>query len=85
MTSATLELYNALVDAGVDKDKAQSAASVVVMREEAAQFATRADIGELKADIANSKSDLQRFLFMALVGQAVFVIGMVITLIQVLS
>lgn len=85
MTSATLEIYNALVDAGVDKDKAKSAASVVVMREEAAQFATKSDIGELKAEIANIKTDLQRFLFMALVGQAVFVIGMAITLVQVLS
>ena len=85
MTTATLELYNALIDAGVDKDKAQSAASAVVTREEATQFASKADIGDLKADIANIKTDLQRFLFVALVGQAVFVIGMTITLIQVLS
>jgi hypothetical protein len=31
MSSATLELYNALIEAGVDKDKAEAAAKAVVL------------------------------------------------------
>ncbi len=78
MATTTIDLYNALVEAGVDKEKARVAAESVVSRDEAQHFATKADIAELKAD-------LQRFLFVALVTQAVFLIGMTITLIQILT
>ena len=81
----TYDLYNALLDAGVEKDKAQKAAETVVSRSEAEHFATKADISDLKAQGERNKSDLQRFLFTALVTQAIFVVGMVITLIQVLA
>jgi hypothetical protein len=85
MTAATLELYKALIAAGVDEKDAKTAANAVVGREESLQFANKTDIAELKIEIANTKTELQRFLFLALVSQAVFVIGMTVTLIQILS
>ncbi len=44
MSSATLELYNALIEAGVDKEKAEAAAKAVVSREEAKELATKTDL-----------------------------------------
>ena len=85
MTTATLELYKALIAAGVDEKDAKTAANAVVGREEAIQFANKTDIADLKIEIANTKTDLQRFLFLALVSQAVFVIGMTVTLTQILT
>jgi hypothetical protein len=85
MTAVTLELYNALIAAGVDEKKAKTAANAVIGREETIQFVGKTDIAELRVEIANIKTDLQRFLFLALVGQAVFVIGMAFTLIQLLT
>lgn len=85
MSTATIEIYNALVKAGIDKDKAQTVADSIVTREDAKHFATKADIGALKADMANLKSDLQRFVFTTAVTQTVFLVGMTITLIQVLG
>ncbi len=85
MTVATLELYKALIAAGVGEKKAKTAANAVIGREEAIQFASKVDIAELKAEIANIRSDLHRFLSLALVSQAVFVIGMTLTLIQFLT
>ena len=78
MTSATITLYELLVEAGIDKDKARGISEEFITRADAQHFAT-------KADIANLRSNLERFLFTALVTQAVFIIGMVITLIQLLN
>ena len=50
----------------------------VVTSDDAIHFATKSDVTELK-------SDLQRFLFMALVTQAVFIIGIVVGLIEVIG
>ena len=44
MATATLELYNALIEAGVDKEKAEAAAKAVITREEARQFTTKSDL-----------------------------------------
>jgi len=51
MSSATLELYNALIDAGVDKEKAEQASKAVITRAEAQAFATKSNIAELRADM----------------------------------
>ncbi len=85
MSTTTIQLYTALVEAGVDKEKAREAAEAVVSRDEAQHFATKADIGEVKAHIEQTKSEIQRFVFTALVTQAIFLIGMTITLIQILT
>lgn len=78
MSTATIELYNALVKAGIDEDKAKKVAENVVTRDDAQHFVTKADITALEGR-------LQRFVFTALVTQAVFLVGMTITLIQVLG
>ena len=45
MTQATLELYEALIAAGVDESRARAAASSVMSSEQAkATFATKADL-----------------------------------------
>ena len=45
MTNATIELYEALIAAGVDDDKARAAAKSVLAREEARQtLATKTDL-----------------------------------------
>jgi hypothetical protein len=51
MTTATLELYNALIEAGVDKERAEAAVRAVVSKELAKEFATKADIVELKPQL----------------------------------
>jgi hypothetical protein len=58
MSSATLELYNALIEAGVDKEKAEAAARAVVSREETKEFATKSDIALLKSELTETKSHL---------------------------
>ncbi len=40
MSMATIELYCALVEAGVDEDKARQAAEAIVSREEPREFDT---------------------------------------------
>jgi len=43
MTSATLELYHALIEAGVSKEKAEAAARAVITRQEAKDFLVTKD------------------------------------------
>ena len=51
MTTATLELYNALIDAGVEKDKAEAAATAVLSREQVKDFATKTDLIETRSQL----------------------------------
>jgi len=43
MTSTTLELYHALIEAGVSKEKAEAAAKAVITRQEAKDFLVTKD------------------------------------------
>lgn len=74
MSSATIELYNALIEAGVDKNKAEQAAKAVISREEATTFATRGDIADLKAEI-----------YKAMAVQTLAIIAGVVGLMQTLN
>lgn len=78
MSSTTVDLYTALIEAGVEKQKAKQVADKIITTDDAVHFATKADIASLKAD-------LQRFIFVTLVSQAVFVISLTVTLIQVIG
>ncbi len=52
MTAATLELYHALVDAGVNKEKAERAAKAVISRDEAKDLlATRTELLKVKNEL----------------------------------
>ena len=43
MTTATLELYHALIEAGVPKDRAEAAARAVITRQEAREILVTKD------------------------------------------
>ncbi len=73
MSSATIELYNALVQAGVDKEKAKEVARDLVTRDDAKIFATKADIKQLEVT-----------LYKALAVQTITVIAAVVGLLQIL-
>lgn len=51
MTTTTIELYNALVEAGVSKEQAKRAAESVISRSEAQQLTTKSDLAQLKAEL----------------------------------
>lgn len=78
MSSTTVDLYTALIEAGVEEQKAKRVADKIITQDDAVHFATKADIASLKAD-------LQRFIFITLVSQAIFVIGLTVTLMQVVN
>ena len=80
MSSATLELYKALVSAGVDETKAKQVAEDVVTRDDAKHLASKVDIADLKTEI----STLETRLYRAIAVQTVAVVGAVVGLLQVL-
>jgi hypothetical protein len=52
MTQTIIELYNALVEAGVSKDKAEKASKAIISRDEAGQrLATKEDLLKLKSEL----------------------------------
>ncbi len=69
MTTATLELYHALVGAGVSEEKAERAAKAVILREEASNIlASKAELYKIKNE-----------LIMWIVGSQVVLAGLVIS------
>jgi hypothetical protein len=80
MTSATIELYKALVSAGVDEDRARQVAEDVVTKDDAKHFATKADAAELRSEL----SRLEVRFYRALALQTVTIIGAVVGLLQLL-
>ncbi len=64
MTALVVEIYEALRKAGIEEDLARSAAKVVISAEEKEKLATKADLAELKAelkvDIANVRTEIER-------------------------
>lgn len=81
MTITTIELYDALITAGVDKDKAEKAAKAVFSREEARELANKADISGVIAKIDQTRAEL--FKFMAV--QTLAIIAGVVGLLQILD
>ena len=79
MSSATIELYNALIEAGVDKDKAERAAKSVLSKEEARQsLATKADLAAMKSSIVQWVAGL-------LIGQIAIITGMMALMFNIYS
>ena len=66
MSTNTLDIYNLLVSAGIDKDKAEPLARELVTRADAAEFATKSDIASLKVEI-----------YKAAIAQAAFIVAVV--------
>ena len=73
MTQLVSELYNALRQAGVDDDTARAAAKSVIAIEDREHLATKADILDLRAALAELKADLTWRIVIAMSAQtAVF-------------
>jgi hypothetical protein len=64
MTTLVVEIYETLKKAGIEEDLARSAARAVIGAEEKEKLATKADLAELKAelkvDIANVRTEIER-------------------------
>lgn len=74
MTTSTMELYEALVQAGVDQERAKAAAVAVVSKSEIENFVSQDNLSALKneliAEIRNSRATTLQWLATMLVGQA---------------
>lgn len=80
MTSATIELYKALVGAGLDEDRAKRVAEEVITRDDAKHFANQADAADLRSELSRFEVRFYR----ALAIQTVMIIGAVVGLLQLL-
>ena len=69
-----MELYEALIAAGVDEDKAKKAAATVLSKTEAKELTTKADLSDLKAE-----------LYKVITAQTIITIGAIVGLLQVLA
>lgn len=70
MKTATLELYNALLEVGIKKEKAENVAQLVISRAEAKEFATKQDVTELKSELRILRVHLY---FLELITVGIFV------------
>lgn len=74
MTTSTMEIYEALVQAGVDQERAKAAAAVVVSKSEIENFVSQDNLSsvknELVAEIRNSRATTLQWVATMLVGQA---------------
>lgn len=77
MTTTTIELYNALVEAGVGKEQAKRAAESVAMRADLADVVTKSD---LFAAVSGLKAELLYWMIGLFIAQT----ALIVTLIQFL-
>ena len=66
MTTTTLNIYTALVEAGIEDSKAVKIAEAVVSKEQAEDFATKSDLKDLKVD-----------LYKAMGAQTIVIVGLI--------
>ncbi len=74
MSLVVSEVYDALIDAGVDKIKAEKAAKTVISRQEAEGLANKADLNVLRAD-----------LYRAMMIQSLAIVGAIVAILQLLG
>ena len=74
MSTATIELYKALVNAGIEETKAKEVADSIVTRDQAAEFVTKTDLSKMEAR-----------LYFAFTVHGFAVIAAVVALMQLLS
>ncbi len=51
MSDVTLELYNALIEAGIERERAERVAELIMSKEDAKRLASRSDIDSVRADL----------------------------------
>jgi len=74
MATATIRLYKALVQAGIDEETARQVSEEVITSEDAKAFATKSDLAELKSS-----------LIVWMVGLHLTTIGLVVALLTLLN
>lgn len=74
MTTAAINLYKALVKAGIDEETAKQVSQEVITSEDAKSFATKSDLAELKST-----------LIVWMVGLHATTIGLVVALLTLLQ
>lgn len=67
------EVYEALVEAGASENKAKAAAEAIPVIE---QLATKQDVADLKANIANLKAEVFRALWIQGAGIVALIVGL---------
>lgn len=74
MTTSTMEIYEALVQAGVDQERAKEAAAAVVSKSEIENFVSQENLSSVKneliAEIRDSRATSLQWVATMLVGQA---------------
>jgi len=78
MTTTSMELYEALVQAGVDKAKAKAAAVAVMSKSEASKLVSQDKLEAVKqsviAEIRESRASTLQWVATMLVGQAAAIV-----------
>jgi len=74
MATATIRLYKALAQAGIDEETARQVSEEVITSEDAKTFATKSDLAELKSS-----------LIVWMVGLHLTTIGLVVALLTLLN
>lgn len=81
MTITTIALYDALISAGVDEDKARKAAEAVFSRDDAQTLVTKADLKDIEIRIDRLRAEMFRFM----AAQSLIIIAGVVGLLQLLD
>ena len=85
MTIVTMEVFEALVQAGVPKAQAEAAAHAIITRQEAKQIlATKEDLAVMREDFLNLRSELYRAM-MIQTGAIVTILGGLISVLAIFS
>jgi hypothetical protein len=85
MTNTSIELYNALLEAGVSRGKAKEAAKTVISRDEAQnQLATKEDILMVKTDLLKLESKLITWMIGLQAATITLTVGLVTLVITIL-
>jgi len=88
MSATTIDLYTALVNAGINKEDAEAAAKAVISREEALErLASKSDLVVLKEGIndkiASTKTELIQWMFGLTIANFFATIGALSVLINI--
>lgn len=79
MTTTSMELYEALVQAGVDKEKAKTAAAAVMSRSDADKLVSQDKLDAVKnaiiVEIKESRASTLQWVATMLIGQAAVIVA----------
>lgn len=75
--TAQINLYDILIEQGIEKERAQKAVDAFITRAEAEKdLATKADINRLEVKISDSKTELIKWVAAMLVAQSAAIVAL---------